>query len=196
MSEPNAGGACQRRDSALAQQAPAGFRAAGTGRVAPRAIGAGGAFPVLGDAPRLRLMWACPRCARTFANRNQTHTCAPLRDLASHFAGAAPAVRATFDRALAVVSALGPVTVLPEKTRIALHVRMSFAAFMPRRRWLNGHLVLARHVPSERFVRIEEFSPRNVLHAFRLTTPDEVDDEFAEWLRESYQVGCQHHLRT
>lgn len=33
--------------SGLAQQAPAGFRAAGTGRVAPRAIGAGGACPRL-----------------------------------------------------------------------------------------------------------------------------------------------------
>jgi hypothetical protein len=70
-------------------------------------------------------MWACPRCARTFANRNQTHTCAPLGDLDTHFAGVSPAVRATFDRVLAVVSELGPVTVLPEKTRIALHVRTS-----------------------------------------------------------------------
>lgn len=140
-------------------------------------------------------MWVCPRCARSFANRNQTHTCAPLGELDTHFAGVAPDVRATFDRVLAVVSELGPVTVLPEKTRIALHVRMSFAAFMPRKRWLNGHLVLARHVSSPRFVRIEEFSPRNVLHAFRLTGPDEVDDEFATWLAEAYRVGCQEHLR-
>jgi hypothetical protein len=27
-------------------------------------------------------LWACPACARTFANRNQTHTCAPPGDLA------------------------------------------------------------------------------------------------------------------
>jgi hypothetical protein len=141
-------------------------------------------------------MWACPRCARTFANRNQTHTCAPLGDLDTHFAGVEPNVRATFDRVLDVVAELGPVMVLPEKTRIALHVRMSFAAFMPRKRWLNGHLVLARRVESERFRRVEEFSPRNVLHAFRLTTPDEVDEEFATWLAESYRVGRQDHLRT
>jgi hypothetical protein len=140
-------------------------------------------------------MWACPRCSRTFANRNQTHTCAPLGDLDTHFADAAPTVRATFDRVLAVVSELGPVTVLPEKTRIALHVRMSFAAFMPRKHWLNGHLVLARRIESPRFLRVETFSPRNVLHAFRLTTPDEVDPEFAGWLAESYRVGTQENLR-
>lgn len=141
-------------------------------------------------------MWSCPRCARTFANRNQTHTCALLGDLDAHFAGASPNVRATFDRVLAVVRELGPVMVLPEKTRIALHVRMSFAALMPRTRWLNGHLVLARRVDSPRFVRIETFSPRNVLHAFRLQTPQDVDATFAAWLTESYRVGCQEHLRS
>jgi hypothetical protein len=73
---------------------------------------------------------------------------------------------------------------------------MSFAAFMPRRRWLNGHLVLARRVDSPRFARIETFSPRNVLHAFRLTTPQDVDAEFTTWLTEAYEVGCQQHLGT
>src|SRR5689334_17794396 len=82
-------------------------------------------------------MWVCPQCGRTFANRNQSHACAPLGDLDRHFAGADPAVRAAFDRALAAVSGFGPVDVLAEKTRIALHVRMSFAAFMPRRHWLG-----------------------------------------------------------
>jgi hypothetical protein len=85
--------------------------------------------------------------------------------------------------------------VLAEKTRIALQVRMSFAAFMPRRDWLNGHLVLARRIDSPRFLRVETFSPRNVLHAFRLSGPGEVDAEFAAWLAEAYRVGAQEHLR-
>ena len=57
-----------------------------------------------------------------------------------------PEVRARFDAILAAVEALGPVQVLAEKTRIAFQVRMSFAAFMPRRRWLDGHLVLDRPI--------------------------------------------------
>jgi hypothetical protein len=139
-------------------------------------------------------MWVCPACGRTFANRNQTHTCAPLGDLDRHFAGADPAVRETFDRVVAVVRACGPVSVLAEKTRIALHVRMSFAALTPRRRWLGGHLVLARRVESARFTRVETYSPRNIVHVFRLTSPDEVDGEFAAWLAEAYRVGRQDHL--
>ncbi|HET8640388.1 MAG TPA: hypothetical protein VFM37_00525 [Pseudonocardiaceae bacterium] len=41
---------------------------------------------------------------------------------------------------------------------------------------------------------MQTFSPRNVLHAFRLRTPAEVDAEFAGWLAEAYRVGEQRHL--
>jgi len=143
----------------------------------------------------MRQMWSCPRCARTFANTNQVHTCAPLGDLDRHFAGAAPDVRAAFDRVLTIARTFGPFDVLAEKTRIALHARMSFAAFMPRRQWLNGHLVLARRIDSPRFTSVQVISPRNVVHAFRLMSPEDVDDEFAAWLAEAYQVGIQGHLR-
>jgi hypothetical protein len=141
-----------------------------------------------------RPLWTCPECGRTFANRNQTHTCARLGDLDRHFASCDPSVRAIFDRAVAVVGTFGPVDVLSEKTRIALHVRMSFAAFMPRRRWLDGHLILAREVASPRFRKIEVYSPRNILHAFRLTAVNEVDAEFSGWLAQAYEVGRQRHL--
>jgi hypothetical protein len=139
-------------------------------------------------------LWRCPRCGRTFANRNQTHTCAALTDLDRHFVGKEPNVRASFDRIVEAISTIGPVEVLAEKTRIALHVRMSFAAFTPRKRWLDGHLILARHVTSPRFRRVEVYSPRNVLHGFRIASPDEVDHEFEAWLAEAYAVGEQRHL--
>lgn len=139
-------------------------------------------------------LWTCPRCGRTFANPRQSHTCAPLGQLDDHFVGGDPEVRATFDAILAAIRLLGPVTVLPEKSRIALQVRMSFAALMPRRRWLDGHLVLARPVDSTRFRGVQAYSPRNVVHTFRLHGPDEVDAEFTGWLAEAYWVGEQRHL--
>jgi hypothetical protein len=84
--------------------------------------------------------------------------------------------------------------VLPEKTRIAFHVRMSFAAFVIRRNWVDGHVVLARRLENPRFRRIESFSPRNQLHAFRFASVEEIDDEVAAWLAEAYRVGEQRHL--
>ncbi|MET0781821.1 MAG: DUF5655 domain-containing protein [Microbacterium sp.] len=136
-------------------------------------------------------LWTCPRCGRTFANRNQTHTCAPLGALDAHFARSDPAVRACFDR---VLDELGPLDVLAEKSRIALHVRMSFAAFQPRQHWLDGHLVLARRAEHPSIRRIQEYSPRNIVHEFRLVRPDEIDAEFVALLHEAYDVGLQRHL--
>ena len=139
-------------------------------------------------------LWTCPRCGRAFANPRQSHSCAPLSRLDDHFAGSAPEVRAVFEAILAAVRRLGPVTVLAEKSRIALQVRMSFVALVPRKRWLNGHLVLARHVDSPRFLSVQAYSPRNVVHTFRLHGPEEVDPEFTGWLGEAYRVGEQRHL--
>src|SRR6185312_8563000 len=141
----------------------------------------------------MRPLWRCPKCGRSFANRNQTHTCSHVR-LAEHFAGREPQVVATFRRLVAAARKSGPVKVLPEKTRIAFQVRMSYAAFTLRRRWVDGHVVLARKLDSSRFTRIEYFSPRNQLHAFRLRGPAEVDDEVESWLAEAYLVGEQKHL--
>jgi hypothetical protein len=140
-----------------------------------------------------RSMWRCPECSRQFANRNQSHACGRYT-LASHFEGKPPAVRAIFDMLLHVARKNGPITVLSEKTRIAFQVRMSFAAFVVRRNWVDGHVVLARRVENRRFRRIETFSPRNHLHAFRFESVDDVDAEVSTWLTEAYQVGQQRHL--
>src|SRR6202165_1298359 len=94
-------------------------------------------------------LWTCPKCGRGFANRNQFHFCSDVR-LEDHFAGREPEVVATFRRLIEVAEMSGPVKVLPEKTRIAFQVRMSFAAFSLRRRWIDGHVVLARRLESPR----------------------------------------------
>jgi hypothetical protein len=138
-------------------------------------------------------MWRCAECGRQFANWNQSHACG-LYTLASHFAEKPSAVRAIFDKVLRVARRNGPITVLPEKTRIAFQVRMSFAAFVIRRNWIEGHVVLARRFGNPRFRRIETFSPRNHLHAFRFERVEDVDAEVSSWLAEAYQVGQQRHL--
>lgn len=140
-------------------------------------------------------LWRCRKCGREFANRNQSHACG-RHTLAHHFRGKPPEIRALFDGVVAAIRELGPVRVLPEKTRIAFQVRMSFAQVTPRRNWLDGHLVLARRLEHPRFRRVETFSPRNHLHGFRLTRLSEIDSEFRSWLAEAYRVGEQQHLRV
>ena len=139
-------------------------------------------------------LWRCPKCRRPFANRNQSHACGRYT-LARHFRGKPPAVRALFDDLVSALRAIGPIRVLPEKTRIAFQVRMSFAQITPRRAWLDGHVVLARRLEHERFGRIQTISPRNHVHVFRLVRRSDIDADFRAWLAEAYLVGKQEHLK-
>lgn len=138
-------------------------------------------------------MWTCSRCGRRFANRNQSHACG-RHDLQRHFRGKPPVIRELFDAFVKAVEACGPVTVIPEKTRVAFQVRMSFAQVTPRTRWIDGHVVLARRYEHARFRKVETISQRNHVHHFRLTSMADLDTELAEWLREAYAVGRQQHL--
>ena len=138
-------------------------------------------------------LWTCTKCGRGFAIRNQFHFCSNRR-LDEHFIGRDPHVVATFQRLLAAAQKSGSVTVVPEKTRVAFQVRMSFAAFTLRRHWVDGHVVLDRRLESPRFRRIDAISPRNQVHIFRLREPSEVDEEVERWLEEAYSVGEQKHL--
>ena len=146
------------------------------------------------SAKKLPPLWRCPECGRGFANRNQSHSCSNVT-LEAHFAGKSDKAREIFDALVAMIKKCGPVKVLPEKTRIAFQVRMSFIAVQVRRNYLIGHFVFARRGDSSRFQRVETFSPRNHLHAFRLDSLAQLDDEFAAWVREAYAVGEQKHLR-
>jgi len=143
----------------------------------------------------MRTMWTCPDCGRAFANRNQSHFCSHVR-LDEHLKGREPNVVETFYRLLEAAKKNGTITVLPEKTRIAFQVRMSFAAFTLRKRWVDGHVVLARRLDSPRFRRIDYISPRNQVHVFRLHEPAQVDAEVEMWLAEAYAIGEQKHLTT
>jgi transposase-like protein len=58
-----------------------------------------------------------------------------------------------------------------------------------------GHVVLAERLERPRFTKVEVYSPRNILHAFRLREAAEVDDEVVTWLTKAYAVGRQEHLR-
>jgi hypothetical protein len=144
-------------------------------------------------ARQQRPLWRCPACGRDFANPNQSHACG-RHDLDSHFAGKEPIVRAIYDAFLAMIEEIGPVTVIPEKTRIAFQTRMSFAQLTVRRRWVLGHFVLARRADDPLFTRVETFSPRNHLHAFRLDEPAGVE-RLRDFAVEAYAVGRQEHLR-
>lgn len=142
--------------------------------------------------PSHRPLWPCPACGRAFANARQPHACG-RHDLESHFEGKPPLVRTLYEAFLAMLEEAGPVTVLPEKTRIAFQARMSFAQLTVRRHWVLGHFVLARRVEDPRFAKVETISPRNHIHHFRLESTKEVH-RLRDFAREAHAVGRQEHV--
>jgi hypothetical protein len=143
----------------------------------------------------MKAMWRCGACGRRFANRNQSHFCG-RHTLREHLRGRTPEALAIYRGFVKLARRCGRFAILPEKTRIAFQVRMSFAAVSFRRDGLNGHVVLARRLENPRFTRIETISPRNHVHNFQLRSLDELDAELLAWLREAYRVGKQLHLKN
>ncbi|MBV7328342.1 hypothetical protein KFU94_08790 [Chloroflexi bacterium TSY] len=138
-------------------------------------------------------LWRCPKCGETFTTPHQWHSCGrfSLDDL---FTRSEPTTRQLFDRFVKLVEDCGPVKVIPQKTRIAFQARMRFAAIMPRKHYLSGHFVLARHREEPFSLRIQQFSQQNYVHEFRLDNEEQLSDAFLDCIREAYNVGQQRHL--
>jgi hypothetical protein len=81
-----------------------------------------------------------------------------------------------YDAFLAMLEEFGPVIVLPEKTRIAFQVRMSFAQLTVRRDWVLGHLVLARRRRVRCSRRSRASRPATISTPFASTIPPEVEE--------------------
>ncbi len=140
-------------------------------------------------------MWRCPHCRRQFANRNQPHFCAKY-ELEAHFRGKSTQTRKLYEKFASQVRSCGPVTILPEKTRIAFQVRMSFAALQVQRGKIIGHLVLPQRYERPCFVRIDSLSRSNHVHHFKIEKPEDLDQELCGFIKQAYWVGEQKHLRN
>ena len=140
-------------------------------------------------------MWRCPHCRRQFANRNQPHFCGRY-DLKAHFRGKPAETRQLYEMFASQVRSCGPVTILPEKTRIAFQVRMSFAAVQVHCTKIVGHLVLPQRYERPCFVRIDSLSRGNHVHHFRIEGAEDLDEELCEFIKQAYRVGKQEHLEN
>ena len=141
----------------------------------------------------MKALWTCPECGRGFANANQSHACGRW-DLEHHFHGKPPGIRRLYERFVEALEAIGPVKVLPQKTRIAFQVRMSFAQLTPKQGWIDGHFVLAERREGPPVRKIESLSPRNHVHSFRLESEADFTPALLALMRDAYAVGEQRHL--
>jgi len=109
----------------------------------------------------------------------------------SHFDGKDPVVFQIYKQILKSLRRLGPVIEEPKKTSIHL-VSASAAAGVATRK---GHLILTlksdRKLSSPRIHKSEQTSASRFHHEVKLSSPAEVDDELAGWLREAYALSAK-----
>jgi hypothetical protein len=116
-----------------------------------------------------------------------------------HLLGAGPDVVAMYHRFIELVTAIGPFTYTVAKTGITLKgTRRGFAGATPKRDVLGGYLDLQRRLPETgvdpRVRNAAPYTKRLFVHHYRITAIEELDDRFAGWIAEAYQVGNGAHL--
>jgi hypothetical protein len=112
-----------------------------------------------------------------------------------HLLGKPPEVVALYHHFTRLVSACGPFTYSVSKSAITFKgARRGFAGARLGHRALGGYLDLQRRVDDHRITRSSPYTSRLYVHQFRIETASQLDDEFAGWIREAYQVGGGAHL--
>lgn len=143
---------------------------------------------------KLKRLWRCPKCSERFVTANMWHSCGKF-SLEALFSRSEPLVYELFKKFQRMAQACGPLRTIPQKTRVVFQARVRFAGCYPRKAYLICSVALPRRLESPRFVRIEEYTAHFVGHYFHISSETELDAEVQDWLRESYEVGLQQHLR-
>jgi hypothetical protein len=113
-----------------------------------------------------------------------------------HLRGKPAAVVKLYERFVELIEACGPFDYAVSKTAITFKgSRRGFAGAKPRAGGLDGYLDLQRRVEDPRIRTAEAYTRRLFVHQFRVSAPEQLDGEFAGWVREAYEVGRGGHLR-
>ena len=112
-----------------------------------------------------------------------------------HIAGKHPLVIELYQRFVRLVEACGPFEYSVAKTAITFKgSRRGFAGAILGSKGLDGYLDLQRRIEDPRFRRSSPYTKRLFVHHFRITGPEQLDGDFAGWVREAYAVGHGAHL--
>ena len=111
-----------------------------------------------------------------------------------HLRGRDLAVIRLYERFVELVKACGPFELSVSKTAITFKgSRRGFAGAKPKDHWLDGYLDLQRWVKDPRIRTVSPYTKRLFVHQFRVAALDQLDDQFAGWVREAYEVGEGRH---
>jgi len=132
-------------------------------------------------------LWTCPACGAKLVAKNLSHSCV-RRTVAEFFADKPRSGVALAKAVIAEVKKLGPLTLHPVKTRIALMHRVRFAAiYRVSEGAIRGHIWLRERRASKRFARIEQLG-KDYLYHFIVSAEQPIDAELRRFLALGYRA--------
>ena len=114
---------------------------------------------------------------------------APSPDVARHFEGRAPSVKATYAALLRAAKTLGPFAEDPKQTSIHLNRRTAFAGVATRKDALILTVKSDRDLDGPRVVKREQTSKSRWHVELRLESPAHVDARVRRWLAAAYALS-------
>jgi len=112
-----------------------------------------------------------------------------------HLNGKPAEIIALYHRFIELAEECGPFTYAVAKSAITLKgTRRGFAGAALGIKSLGGYLDLQRSVTDPPIQRSSPYTKRLFVHHFKVVSMDQLDDKFAGWLQEAYQVGQGAHL--
>ena len=91
---------------------------------------------------------------------------------------------------MSVVQQFDDVRVEVSSKQVVLHgANRIFGSVRPTRRGVNVHLNLPYRVEDRRVTRSEPLTKKLTFHRFLLSSPDDLDDRFENWITEAYDAA-------
>lgn len=141
-----------------------------------------------------RALWKCAKCGAKLVTRNLAHSCG-RHSLKALFARSEPQVRRTYRALVKAVRRIGPITVIPQKTRVVFMTRIRFAGGTPRKSYFDAHFLFPRRLRSPRITWGMKYYKRCYGYRVHLRSAKDVDAQLRRWLRTAYRVGNQEYRR-
>jgi hypothetical protein len=134
--------------------------------------------------------WRCSVCKRTFAKRNQAHSC-QVSTVAAHFQGKDPQLRLIFDEICRAVERTGPLRVDAAKTTIHLVSLHHFGGVNVRKDSLRVGFMSNRALRSPRLTGEERLGSNRFAYHVTVRSLADIDDELVSWLAAAQEMQAR-----
>jgi hypothetical protein len=127
--------------------------------------------------------------------RNLWHACGRY-SLKALFTRSEPQVWRIYKLYERLVRSIGPITVIPQKTRIVFMTRIRFAGGTPRKSYFDAGFLYPRPLRSPRITWGMKYYDRCYGYRVHLRSPRDLDAQLRRWLRTAYRVGQQEYIKN